>query len=64
MSILLDRLALCVRKLGESFLEMLLVEDRDGKGADATMATALAAGELFYEGCRGSLEPLRCFLRK
>jgi hypothetical protein len=47
VSLLLDGLALRVRKLGESFLEMLLVEDRDGKGADAAMATALTAGQLF-----------------
>jgi len=38
---------LYVRKPGKSFLETLLVEDRDGKGADAAMATALTAGQLF-----------------
>jgi hypothetical protein len=47
VSILLDGPALCVRKPGKSFLELLPVEDRDGKGADAAMATALTAGELF-----------------
>jgi hypothetical protein len=47
VSLLLNRPALYVRKPGKSFLEMLLVEDRDGKGADAAMATALTAGQLF-----------------
>jgi hypothetical protein len=47
VSLLLDGPALCVRKPGKSFPEMLLVEDRDGKGADAAMATALTAGQLF-----------------
>jgi hypothetical protein len=47
LSLLLDGPALRVRKPSKSFLEMLLVEDRDRKGADAAMATALAAGQLF-----------------
>jgi hypothetical protein len=47
LSILLDGPALRLRKTGESFLKMLSIEDRDGKRADAAMATALTAGHLF-----------------
>jgi hypothetical protein len=47
LSFLSDGLALRVRKLGESLLKILLIEDRDGKRADAAMATALTAGHLF-----------------
>jgi hypothetical protein len=48
---------LCLRNTGESFLKLLLIEDRDGKRADAAMATALTAGHLFQEGRCGPLEP-------
>ena len=44
LSLLLDGLALCIGKTGESFSEMLPVEDRDGEGPNAAMATALTAG--------------------
>ncbi|SPP64925.1 hypothetical protein NITLEN_20565 [Nitrospira lenta] len=46
LSLLLDGPALRVRKTDESFLEMLSIEDRDGKRADAAMATALTTGQL------------------
>lgn len=41
--LLLDGLALLVRKAGESFLELLMIEDRDGKRADAAMTATLPA---------------------
>lgn len=46
VGLLLDGLALEVWKVGESFLKMLSIKDRNGKCANAAMATTLTAGNL------------------
>ena len=57
LSLLLKGMTLGFREIGESFLEMLLIENRDRKRPDTATITALTAGYLLEKGCRGSLKP-------
>ncbi len=59
---LFDTLAVIFRKAGESLLESLDVEKRDGKGADAAAGAAEPAGHFTEQGGGGPLKPVVGFL--
>ena len=61
---MLDGQAFCIGKTGESFQEMLPIQNGDGERPDAAMAATPAAGHLLQKGCRGSFEPARGFFGK
>ncbi len=55
-------MAVIRRKAGESLLESVDVEERDGKGSDATAGAAESAGNFTQQGGGCSLEPVVRFL--
>lgn len=59
---LFDTMAVIRRKVGESLLEGVDVEEGDGKGADATAGAAESAGDFTEQGGGCPLEPVIGFL--
>mgnify|MGYP001273116840 CR=1 FL=1 len=59
---LFDSLASIRRKAGESLLDRLDIEKRDGKGADAAAGATEPAGHFTEQGSGSPLKPVVCFL--
>jgi hypothetical protein len=59
---LFDTSASIRRKAGESLLERLDVEERDGKGADAAAGATEPAGHFTEQSGGSPLKPVVCFL--
>jgi hypothetical protein len=59
---LFDTMAVIRRKVGESLLEGVDVEEGDGKGADATAGASESAGNFTQQGGGSPLEPVVGFL--